>query len=605
MAPSQVLDSPLPRHVGTKGRSATLRWWRRLDRISVRSVRWLGSRRGAAILFVGLLGFAAPMLYGLSVGLPEPSVHDEFQYLTAADTYARGRLANPTHPCWKHFESFGLIQRPVYMAKNPPGQPLMLAAGQVLFGHPIYGVWLSAALAAAATCWMLQSWTRPSWALVASVAMIVAIGVSSYWSQSYWGGFVGVLGGALTLGGLRRTIMAPSVLSSALMGIGLLTLANSRLFEGLVLAIPVGVTYLVWLVRRGVGGGATTWLRGVLPLALVMAAGAAAMAVNNRAVTGSFLRLPYVEYNAQYESVSQFSFLHLKPLIPPASPRFQRYYETYELPAYQGSQRLGRKIDHLMFALTDLNPFILGPILLLPVLLLPWMGSNRWLVWAFAVVGLVMAAQVLATYQYLHYLAPIVPLVLLFVAEGLRRLRTLRRRGRMSIRLPARYIIILFLACASWGPLHYLHGALSRPASVSTNFPNNRRMIIRQLAAIPGQHIVLVRYAADYTVHHEWVYNGADIDGQPVIFAHELSPEENRSLIEYFAGRRAWLIYMEPGKPPELKPYPLPLRRGDNGPDASEVVRPTGSRDERSSSPLTYANRAEFQFTVNQGAAQH
>jgi len=560
MAPLQVVDSPSPRHVGTKGRSAMLRWWRWLNRISVRSVRWLAARRRAAILVVGLLGFAAPMLYGLSVGLPEPRIHDEFQYLTAAETYARGRLANPTHPFWRHFESLGLIQRPVYMAKNPPGQPLMLAAGQVLFGHPIYGVWLSAALAAAATCWMLQSWTRPPWALVASVTMIMAIGVSSYWSQSYWGGFVAVLGSALTLGGLRRTVTAPCVLSSAFLGIGLLTLANSRLFEGLVLAIPVGVTYLVWLVRRGVGGGATTWLRGVLPLALVMAAGAAAMAVNNRAVTGSFLRLPYVEYNAQYESVPAFTFLALAPPIPSASPRFQRYSDTFELPAYRASQRLGHKINQLMFALTDLNPWVLGPILLLPVLLLPWMVTDRWLVWAFAVVGLVMAAQVLAVYQFRHYLAPIVPLVLLFAAEGLRRLRTLRGRGRMSIRLPARYIMILFLACAAWGSLHVWYFTLSRGASPSTEFPNDRRMILRQLAAIPGQHIVLVRYAPDYDVHHEWVYNGADIDGQPVIFAHELSPEENRSLLEYFVGRRAWSIYVEENKVPELKPYPLTLR---------------------------------------------
>ena len=340
MAPFQVLDSPLPRQVGNKGRSAIARWWRWLDRISVRSVRWLASRRGAAILLVGLLGFTAPMLYGLSVGLPEPRIHDEFQYLTAADTYARGRLANPTHPCWRHFESFGLIQRPVYMAKQPPGQPLMLAAGQLVVGHPIYGVWLSAALAAAATCWMLQTWTRPIWAIVASVAMIVTIGVNTYWSQSYWGGFVAVLGSALTLGGLRRTTEAPSVLNSALFGIGLLILANSRPFEGLVLGIPVGTTYLVWLVRRGVGAGATTWLRGVLPLALVMAAGAAAMAINNRAVTGSFLRLPYLEYNAQYGSVPALTFLALPPPIELPSSWWRRYYETVELAAYQESQRL-------------------------------------------------------------------------------------------------------------------------------------------------------------------------------------------------------------------------------------------------------------------------
>ena len=228
-----------------------------------------------------------------------------------------------------------------------------------------------------------------------------------------------------------------------------------------------------------------------------------------------------------------------------------------------------------MIALKRFNPFILGPILLLPVLLMPWMCSNRWLVWAFAVAGLVMAAQLLAAYQHMHYLAPIVPLFLLFLAEGLRRLRTLRVRQRMSIRLPARLIIILFLACVSWGTLRGYYWASSRPASPSTEFPNDRRLILRQLSAIPGQHIVLVRYEPDYDIHREWVYNGADIDGQPVIFAHDLGPDENRALLEYFAGRRAWSIYVEDGKAPELTPYPVPPRRGDGRPDASEEVRPT------------------------------
>ena len=530
---------------------------RTLGRIGVRSVRLLASRRGAAILFVAVLGFVAPMLYGVSVGLPEPKIHDEFQYLTAADTYARGRLANPTHPYWKHFESLGLIQRPVYMSKNPPAQPLMLAVGQVLFGHPIYGVWLSAGLAAAATCWMLQAWTRPSWALVASIAMIMAIGVHSDWSQSYWGGFVAVIGSALTLGGLKRTIMAPSVLSSVLLGVGLLTLANSRLFEGLAMGIPVGITYLAWLVSRGTGGWATTWGRGVLPLALVLAVGAAAMIVNNRVVTGSYFRLPYVEYNSQYESVPAFSFIPLGPPIASAPPQFRRYCETYQLPSYLGSQKLDRKIKRVMFALTDVVPFVLGPILLFPILLTPWMGSNRWLVWAFGVVCLVMAVQVLTVYQYRHYLAPIVPIVLLFAAEGLRRLRTLRGRGRMSIRLPARYVLVVFLACASWLSLHEWY--MRRSAGPVTGFPNQRIEILRRLATIPGGHVVLVRYAPEYSVKDEWVYNGADIDAQPVIFAHDLSPEENRSLVQYYAGRQAWSIYVEERKVPELKPYPGPL----------------------------------------------
>jgi len=304
--------------------------------------------------------------------------------------------------------------------------------------------------------------------------------------------------------------------------------------------------------------GAAAWLRGVLPLVLVLAAGAAAMAANNRAVTGSPLRLPYAEYQAQCDNAPLFFFQPLKPPIRSASARLTRFCETVTIPAYHASQKLSHKVSNFMFILNQFKSFLLGTVLLLPLLLLPWMTSNRWLVWALAVVGLMMAVQVLVVYVHSHYLAPIVPLIFLFLAEGLRRLRTLRGRQRMSIRLPARYVIVLFLASASWGFLR--EGALARESlhSRASAFPNNRRMILRQLAAIPGQHIVLVRYAPEYTLHEEWVYNGADIDGQPVIFAHDLGSLENRALLEYFAGRRAWSIYVEGDQIPELSPCANP-----------------------------------------------
>ena len=264
--------------------------WRAVDRLA---------RRPAVLLALPcLVGVAIALIWCLFTGIRVPQVHDEFGYLLAADTFAHGRVTNPPHPLWMHFETMHQLQRPTYQSMYPPAPGLVLAVGQLL-GHPIIGVWLGVALMLLALVWMLRAWAPPRWALLAGLAAAASL-ASTYWGNTYWGGAVATTGSALVFGALARIRRRPRAVHAAVMALGLGILGNSRPFEGTLLAVPAVLVMAVWLVRQTRQTQRAAWSRFVLPFALSMALVALVTGYYNFRVTGSPLKLPFWEHYDQY-----------------------------------------------------------------------------------------------------------------------------------------------------------------------------------------------------------------------------------------------------------------------------------------------------------------
>ena len=131
--------------------------------------------------------------------IPQPVVTDEFSHLLAAETFVSGKITNPKHPMWEHFETFHELMRPTYMSMYPPGQALCLAMGWKLFGHPWFGVCISFGVFSACLCWMLQQWVPPIYAIVGTAITLTRISILGYWMNSYWGGAVAAAAGCALL----------------------------------------------------------------------------------------------------------------------------------------------------------------------------------------------------------------------------------------------------------------------------------------------------------------------------------------------------------------------------------------------------------------------
>ncbi len=489
-----------------------------------------------ALLGLGSAAIAAALSLYIQ---PSPRIHDEFSYMLAADTLLHGRLANPTPPAWEALQSFHTVMQPSYASKYPIGSGLQVAIGWLLLGTPLASSWLAAALLTVCVTWMLAGVLPKQWAALGGLLISLSPFIQLAWSQSLLNGFVPASGSALLLGGvlrLRRRVVFSNAFASG-MGIGIL--AISRPFEGLCCTlICASLLWLAWnkhrLQRR--------WWMAAQVSASAFAPILAAIvliASHNHAVTGDWRKMPYQSHESQYGVAPLFVFS--SPRLENTVKRtglpevFHDYHAVDSLNWYrhrigvrgwlQGVSDASRELTKMSF------PFA-------AVLAVSGFGWTRYRLTRslLGAIALQIAASACVCWVYSHYLAPILPWILLLSLIGIR--QSLRRRTRFQyhiVRWSIATVLTLQVACI----VMFAGVAQGNEAEL---WSRHRQDIVHQLTASEGKHLILVQYRPDHNVHQEWVYNLATPSESKLVWARYEGGRWLESLLDAYPNRKVWVV---------------------------------------------------------------
>jgi hypothetical protein len=509
-----------------------------LKRLEPKASR-LAQRKLSIVIGSALFSILARLLLLPLAPVPIPSVHDEFSYLLAGDTFAHGRVANPPHPMWVFFETFHVLQHPTYASIYPPAQGAVLAVGELL-GNPWIGVLLSVAAMSSAITWALQGWLPARWAMLGSLLAILRIALMSYWVDSYWGGAVAATGGALVIGAAPRLARRPTILNSLILGAGAALLANSRPVEGAIFCFGVAAILALRLLSRSADRFRKQWARAFLPAAIVLLLTVMFIGYYNWRVTGDALVLPHSLYQRKYWSVSVFSWQKAGPPLTYDNPQFTRFFSLWNEPEF----------FHPFWWMAKARStwaFFAGRAYSIALLALPWtLWDRKTRSVAILAVWCLLWAPLFRWFEP-HYIAGLTACLFLLLTQAIRHLRQWKCKRWEIGMVCSRLIVILAVARLVTPRTEVVYPPLR-------TWNLTRSEIAANLQRSPKNSLVLVRYAPNHDPFNEWVYNAADIDRAKVVWAREIPGRDLSPLLNYFHDRQIWVVEAD-ATPIKIVPY--------------------------------------------------
>jgi len=537
--------------------------------------------------------------------VPQPKVHDEFSYLLAADTFAHGRLANPPHPLWIFFDTFHVIQHPTYASMYPPAQGMALAIGKLFGQPWIGVLLSVAAMCMAFTWmlqgWVPPEWALLGGILVWTRFGVFSYWMNSYWGGAVAATGAALVLGALAriwdqqrprdaiIFGLGAGILAVSrpvegAIFFVPVGVALLwwalqldapargaAMRRTVLPIAAILACAAGfIAFYNWRVtgspvvfphfieEREITTAIFLWQHDKPPISysnpqfddfyhnflpsLYQASWSAAEGqwwykstdfwefYLGPALSIPFLALPWVLKESRNRlllfqaALSAFGlwvivYYHAHYAAPLMATVFVLMLLCMR--TLRRLRFLGRAVGVALTRLVVLFSLLIGPIyfaqsvITQPNALFEW--SHRHSVLALAV--------------------PLLILLLVRVGFSLSRRPVAPWRAYLSGGCELLLVIAIVLQlCETQRNLYA--DAFPYVDDLSEPF---RKPVEAQLAALPGEHLVLVRYSKDHNSGEEYVYNDADIDHSKTVWAREIPGMDLGPLFQYFRNRDVWL----------------------------------------------------------------